>query len=162
MVENNYIEVRKSGLHGTGVFAKVDIPAGAKIIEYVGERITKQQSDKVAEERIEKYRGNEKESAGVYLFELNNGYDLNGDVEWNPARFINHSCNPNADTLNDRHHIWIYAKKDIKKGEEITYDYGYDIDDYQSHPCYCGSENCVGFIVAEDKRDRIRKVVKSQ
>ncbi len=151
----SYIVVRKSKVHGTGVFAKVDIPAGSKIIEYVGRKISKKESDRVFEERYSKYKGNEKEVAGVYLFELNKKYDIDGDVSWNDAKYINHSCDPNAETVNDGNHIWIVAIKDIKKGDEITYDYGYDFENYRDHPCYCGSKNCVGYIVGEDHRKKL-------
>lgn len=152
----SYIVVKKSKVHGTGVFAKIDIPAGSKIIEYVGRKISKSESDKVFDERYAKYKGNEGIIAGVYLFELNKKYDIDGDVSWNDAKYINHSCDPNAETLNDKNHIWIVAIKDIKKGEEITYDYGYDLENYKDHPCYCGSKNCVGHIVGEEHRKKLR------
>ena len=70
-------------------------------------------------------------------------WDIDGNVPWNTARFINHSCDPNAETMNTGRRILIQAMKDIPKGEEITYNYGYDIENYEDHPCHCGSPNCV-------------------
>ena len=151
----SYIIVKKSKVHGTGVFAKWDIPAGSKIIEYVGRKISKSESENISDERYSKYKGNEGEVAGVYLFELNSKYDIDGNVSWNDAKYINHSCDPNAETLNDRNHIWIIAIKDIKKGEEITYDYGYNLDNYKDHPCFCGSKKCCKFIVGESYSKRL-------
>lgn len=152
-----YIEVRQSKLHGTGVFAKTDIPKGAKIIEYVGDKITKRESDKRADLQIEKHEKDPEKNGAVYLFELNKKYDLDGNVEYNKARFINHSCDPNSEPENDGHHIWITAIKDIKKGEEITYNYGYDLEDYKDHPCKCGSKNCVGYILAKEHWKEIKQ-----
>jgi uncharacterized protein len=154
------IIVRKSKVHGNGVFAARDIKKGEKIIEYVGEIITKAEADERAEAQLEKSNGH-KNCGGVYIFELNNKYDIDGNVSWNPARFINHSCDPNCETEGDDEHIWIEALKDIKKGEELNYDYCYDIDNWEDHPCKCGSKNCCGFIVAEKHRDKLENLKKS-
>ena len=63
---------------------------------------------------------------------------------------LNHSCAPNceAELLDDR--IWIIARRDIQPGEEITFNYGYDLENYRDYPCCCGSPHCVGYIVAEE------------
>ena len=99
---------------------------------------------------------------GVYIFELNKKYDINGNVKWNTARFINHSCNPNAEASNDDGHIWIEALRDIKKGDEITYNYGYDLESFEEHPCKCGSANCVGYIVDKDLWPKLEKLKKQK
>jgi len=78
-------------------------------------------------------------------------------VSWNLAKYINHSCDPNCETDIVRGKIWISAIKDIKKGEELSYDYGYDMHCFEDHPCRCNSKNCVGFIVRSNLRWRIRK-----
>ena len=145
---SEYVVVRNSKIHNKGVFAKKDIPKGTRVIEYVGEKITKAEAQKRAEKQLEKSK-NHTADGGVYIFELNKKYDIDGKVSWNPAQFINHSCNPNAEAEIERGHIWIIAIKDIKKGDEISYNYGYDFDEYKDHPCKCGSKNCVGYIVAE-------------
>ena len=146
----NLIEVKVSPIHGNGVFAKRKISAGERIIEYVGRYIPKQESKKLCEE------GNN------YIFELNDETDIDGSVEWNVARFINHSCEPNAEATIIDGHIWIVAIRDIEPGEEITFNYGYDLQNYKDHPCHCGSKNCVGYIVAEELfpivREENRKV----
>jgi len=139
-----------------GIFAKKDIPKGAKIIEYVGNKLTKKQSEVRADEILEASR-NHTMAGGVYIFELNKRYDIDGSVSWNTARFINHSCDPNAESDIIGGRIWIIATRDIKKGEEITYDYGYDMDDYESHPCRCGKPNCVGYIVAQEHWTKLKR-----
>ena len=136
--ENEFICFRTSPIHGTGGFARTDIPAGTQLIEYVGEKIDKCQ----ANERC--CRNNE------YIFYLDEEFDLDGNVDWNPARFINHSCSPNCDAESDEGRIWIIAKRPIGAGEEITYNYGYDLEDYHEHPCRCGASNCAGYILAEE------------
>ncbi len=151
-----YIVVRNSVIHGRGVFAKCDIPKGTRIIEYVGERVTKAESDRRGKALLENHKKNTNIGA-VYLFELNKRHDIDGNVPYNTARFINHSCDPSAETDIIRGKIWIIAIRDIKKGEEIFYNYGYGIDDYEDHPCQCRTNRCVGYIVSEDYWPKLRK-----
>ena len=80
----------------------------------------------------------------------------------NLARFINHSCDPNCVTDIVRGKIWINAIKNIKKGEELTYDYGYDMDCFGDHPCRWGPKNCIGYIVRSNLRWRVEKKLKNQ
>ncbi|MDC6465763.1 SET domain-containing protein-lysine N-methyltransferase, partial [Pelagibacteraceae bacterium] len=94
----------------------------------------------------------------IYLFNVNNRYDLDGDFEYNDARLINHSCNPNCEVDGKGLKLWIFALRDIKKGEELSYDYGFGYDkDYKQFVCKCGANNCVGYIVREGSRWRIKK-----
>jgi uncharacterized protein len=136
--EHPLIEFRTSPIHGTGGFARAFIARGARIIEYVGDRISKRESLRRCEENNE------------YIFSLDARWDLDGKVPWNQARLVNHSCVPNCDALNLEGRIWIAARRDIEVGEEITFNYGYDLVDYQDHRCRCGSPDCVGYIVAEE------------
>lgn len=93
---------------------------------------------------------------GVYIFEVDEKHDIDGNKKYNTARLINHSCMPNCETINDNGRIWIYSKRNIKKGEELSYDYGYSLDNWHEHPCRCGTRKCVGYIVNENKRLQLR------
>ena len=146
--------VKKSNIdrNGRGLYATKDIKAGARIIDYVGKIITKKQT-----EESEKFDN----SKPIYLFDLNSRYDLDGDVSWNTARLINHSCLNNCDYEGKGLKLWVNANRDIKMGEELTCNYGFSYDsDYKQFPCKCGSKNCVGYIVREGSRWRINKKFK--
>ena len=137
---------KRSRIHGTGGFAALDIPAGTNVIQYVGEKIDKAESERRCENDNE------------YIFILDETHDLDGNVDWNPARFINHSCTPNCESEVGDDEVWIVAIRDIRAGEELTFNYCYDMEDYQDHPCRCGAEECVGFMVAETYFDKIRRM----
>ena len=142
-------KIKKSNIDNRGLYASKNIKSGTKIIEYKGKIVTKK---KVEEDS--KY-DNDK---AIYLFNLNKKYDLDGDFRYNTARLINHSCNPNCEVSGVGLKIWVYAIRDIKKGEELSYDYGFGYDEYyKDFPCRCGAKNCVGYIVREGSRWRIRK-----
>ncbi|MCP5519408.1 MAG: SET domain-containing protein-lysine N-methyltransferase [Verrucomicrobiales bacterium] len=143
--ENKWIEFRRSGIHGTGAFARRTIRKGTRLIEYLGRKISKTESAAQLEAQNE------------YIFDVDEHFDLDGNVEWNPARFINHSCAPNCEAENEESRIWIRALRTIRAGEELTFNYGYDIADYRDHPCCCGAPNCVGFMVAEEFFDTVRE-----
>ena len=143
--------IKKSNIdkNGKGLYATKDIKKGTRIIDYVGNIITRKQSD-------ENPKFDNKKP--IYLFNLNKKYDLDGDVSWNIARLINHSCSNNCDYIGKGLKLWVITIKDIKKGEELTCDYGFAYDlDYKQFPCNCGSINCVGYIVREGSRWRINK-----
>lgn len=143
--ESRWLSFRHSPIHGTGAFACVDIPSGTIVIEYVGEVISKQESLKRCE------------ADNAYIFGLDSDRDIDGNVPWNPARFINHSCAPNCDAELHSGRILILARREIAAGEEVTFNYGYDLTDYKDYPCQCGAPHCVGFIVAEDFFPHVRK-----
>ena len=146
--------VKKSNIdrNGRGLYATQDIKEGTRIIDYVGKIITKKQSEE--SERFDN-------SKPIYLFNLNNRYDLDGDVKSNIARLINHSCSNNCDYEGKGLKLWVVAVKNIKKNEELTCDYGFSYDsDYKQFPCKCSSKNCVGYIVREGSRWRINKKFK--
>lgn len=155
--ESQYIQKRKSKIHGWGIFAKKDIPKGIKIIEYVGEKITKKESERRGEKTL--LRSKKRKNCGsVYIFDLNKRYDLDGDVPWNTAKHINHTCNPNCEAhwINGR--IWIVSTKKILKNQELSYNYGYDIDDYHEHSCRCSAHNCVGYILDKKYWRKLKKI----
>ncbi len=158
-MSSKYIAIKKSAIHGRGVFAKQNIKKGACIIEYLGEKITKAEADIRTKKRMKFSRKN-RFLGGVYIFELNKRYDLDGlAVKNNPARLINHSCLPNCEAVNDSGRIWIRALKNIKKGEELKYNYGYEFgDDWKDYPCNCKSKNCIGYILHRKNWNKIRKL----
>ncbi|MDD3375103.1 MAG: SET domain-containing protein-lysine N-methyltransferase [Candidatus Omnitrophica bacterium] len=152
-----YVLKRESSIHNFGIFAKKDIPKDTKIIEYVGEKITKAESNRRGEECLSHSKIN-KEHGSVYIFELNKRYDLDGNVRYNTAKYINHSCHPNCEAHLIHGHIWIVAAKNIKKGTELSYNYGYGFEDYHEHECKCGAHNCVGYILDKDHWHKLKKV----
>ncbi|HEX5398012.1 MAG TPA: SET domain-containing protein-lysine N-methyltransferase, partial [Verrucomicrobiae bacterium] len=139
------VRFRESSIHGTGGFAKAGITAGTRIIEYTGERISKSESLHRCEANNE------------CIFSLDDEWDLDGNVPGNPARCLNHSCEPNCEAEQIDGRIWIVAKRDIRAGEELTFNYGYDLQDYREHLCRCGAAGCVGYIVAEEFFGQIRR-----
>jgi SET domain-containing protein len=145
---SDWCEVRVSGIHGRGIFAKMDIPGGTPIIEYTGEKITKEESHRRGWAQIDhaKVTGD----AAVYIFTLDDEYDIDGNFPENSARLINHSCESNCEAYIDGESIWIAALFDIAKDTELFYNYGFDLECYEEHPCYCGSEKCVGHIAGEE------------
>lgn len=136
------------------------IPAGTRIIEYVGDKVTKTEANRRDAARVA--RRSSGSDGCVYLFELNARHDVDGDVPWNTARFINHSCDANCEPQIVRGRIWIIALRDIAAGEELTYDYGFDYEQWRDHPCRCGTPVCVGFIVKKGQRWRVRRVLAAE
>lgn len=153
-----YWVVRGSSIHNRGLFARIDIPKEAAIIEYVGEKITKAESTRrglALEARARKTGG-----AAVYIFTLNSRYDLDGGGPDNPARLMNHSCEPNCEAFISRGRIWLHAKRDITAGEELTFNYGFGLDTWEDHPCRCGKPSCVGYILDKKYWKRLALILK--
>jgi len=138
------VRVGTSRIAGLGLFAEQDIKQGTKIIRYIGERITHEES----EQRLA--------AGNVYIFGLNERYSIDGSTPKNTARYINHSCDPNCHTEQFGNTIWIVAIKDIEAGEELTYNYEYEIDDKPAEPCNCGAKNCCGYILGPHYWDRLQ------
>ena len=147
-------KIGKSVIDNKGLYASKDIKKGTKIINYVGKIITKKETDTNPKFDNEK---------AIYLYNLNSKYDLDGDFKYNTARLINHSCDPNCEVDGEGLKLWISAIKDIKKGDELSYDYGFSFDqDYKQFPCTSASKNCCGYIVREGSRWRINKRFKKK
>jgi Proteins containing SET domain len=150
--------IRRSGIHGRGAYARIDIPEGTRIVEYVGEKITKAESHRREQQRLARL------AAGgdgcVYVWDLNQRHDIDGRQARNIARLINHSCAPNCRAETIRGRVWIIAARDIPRGEELTYDYGFPFSEWRQHPCRCGAPNCVGFIVNQPQRWRVRRILR--
>lgn len=139
---NEWFVIKQVGIKGKGAFATKKIPKGTSIIEYKGRRISKSVAEKVEY----KHKG----KGELWVFTLNDEYDIDATRGGNEAKFINHSCEPNCEAVNyDDEEIMIEAIRDIEPGEELTYDYGFDEPD-EHFPCYCGSKNCRGWIVSPE------------
>src|ERR1044071_1177203 len=102
-------EVKPSGIHGAGLFARENTPAGTRLVEYLGEHISKAESLR------------RRQDGNFFVFIVTEKFDIDGAVDWNPARFINHSCAPNCEARQEDEHIWILALRDIRAGEELTF-----------------------------------------
>lgn len=136
------VVVRSSGVHGRGLFAKRDIKEGERVLQYMGEKVDKKEGTRRTDKQWDRGR--------VYTFELNKTHDIDGSPPWNVARLANHSCNPNCESRNDRGRaIWVVALRDIRKGEEISYDYNFPLTD-PPPVCRCGAANCRGYIVGSE------------
>jgi len=135
---NEWVYLEGSTIHGMGGFARKRIPAKTRLLEYVGEKISKAEAAKRCAD------GN------TFIFVLDEETDLDGNVDWNPARLLNHSCDPNCESEWDEGQIWLESKRVIEKGEELSFDYCYDLEDWKEHPCHCGASNCRGYIISEE------------
>ncbi len=143
---------KRSKINNLGLYALTNIKKNTRILQYKGKIITVRES-----ETNPKFDNNK----AIYLFNINKNYDLDGDFKFNVARLINHSCDPNCEVDGTGYKLWIYSIKDIKKGEELTYDYGFSFDkDFKNYKCNCGSKNCCGYIVRSESRWRIKEYAK--
>ncbi len=147
-IESKHHEIRGSVIHGRGLYAAGFIPKDTWIIEYVGDKVDKDESERRSNELLDKSKSNG--GARVYTFVLNDEWDIDGDVEWNEARLMNHSCAPNVEAqVWDEKEIWFVALRDIQQGEELTFNYGFDLENWEEHPCRCGAVRCPGYIAEE-------------
>jgi uncharacterized protein len=153
------IQVRRSGVHGKGVFALQDIAEGETIIEYVGEIISWKEADR-------RHPNNPDEPNHTFYFSIRDGKKvIDAAVGGNAARWINHSCNPNceADEDDDTHRVFIKALRNIAAGEELNYDYGLIIEERYTpklkaeYRCLCGAKNCRGTMLAPKRGSRTPK-----
>src|SRR5580704_9240661 len=121
--------IRSSAIHAAGCYTTAPIKRGARVVEYTGPRITKEEAD-------EKYQ----DSPTTYLFGLGDGsFVIDGH---GTAMFINHSCDPNCETDERNGRVWVKALRDIAAGEELTYEYNlYDGEDDEAG-CNCGAASC--------------------
>jgi SET domain-containing protein len=127
------LRVASSKIHRWGVYAVEFIPAKRKVIEYTGERISRRETKKRSERKLN------------YLFTLDKYWTIDGSVDGSGAQYINHCCEPNLVARIVRGHILYIAARDIRPGEELTVDYHFDAD-VEKVPCACGSVRCRGTI----------------
>jgi uncharacterized protein len=155
------IAVRQSGVHGKGVFALDAIAEGERLIEYKGERIS-------WKEALRRHPHNPDEPNHTFYFALDNGGVIDGKVNGNSARWINHSCAPNCEAEEIDGHVYIAAIRDIEAGEELFYDYGLVIDARQTqklkreYECRCGARKCRGTMLAPPEKDAKEKKSKKK
>jgi len=148
---NEWMELRRSPIHGLGAFSLTDIPKGTRIIEYTGEKISNAEADR-------RYDDDAMRQHHTFLFILNERTCVDAAFDGNEARFINHSCDPNCEAVIGRGHIWIEALSAIPAGTELAYDYAYEDDpkytdkDLLFYACRCGARNCRGTIVNTKKK----------
>lgn len=156
--ENEWYLTRDSRIHGRGLYARKFIPKDTWIVEYVGEKVDKDESERRSNDLLDKAKVDG--GARVYMFILNDEWDIDGNVEWNTARLMNHSCEPNVEAQTwDEKEIWFVALRDIEKGEELTFNYGFDLETWEDHPCLCGKPSCVGYIAADEYWPALRKKI---
>jgi SET domain-containing protein len=142
------IVVRSSAIHGKGVFATRRIPKGTRIIEYKGRLVTEDAAD-------EKY--GDDEGTHTFLLLLDDCMVIDANHEGNSARWINHSCDPNCETCEEDGRVFIDAIKDIKRGEELAYDYQLIVDEPYTakvkrlYACGCGRPKCRGTILGKKR-----------
>jgi SET domain-containing protein len=137
------LEVRQSTVHGRGVYTLGPIKKGARIIEYKGTQVPWESATPQAD------------GPHTFLFGLTNGRDvIDPEVGGNEARWINHSCAPNCEAIEEGDRVFIYAMRSLLPGEELFYDYGLEVDEPRTkklereYQCRCGSPTCRGTLLA--------------
>jgi len=160
------IQMRRSAVHGNGVFAAQDLAAGETLVEYKGEVID-------WPEALRRHPHDPSQPNHTFYFHVDEEHVIDGGVNGNVARWINHSCNPNCEADEQDGRIFIKALRDIPAGQELNYDYGLIIDDEEyspellaEFPCWCGAETCRGTLLSpredEGKKNKKKKKKKKK
>ena len=155
------IKVRRSRVHGQGVFALKRIAKGTRIIEYVGDRISHARANR-------RYDDHDENDNHTFLFAVDRNVVIDATVDGNDSRFINHSCDPNCESNIEQRRVFIDAIKTIAAGEELNYDYqiGRERDDPPNvdviYACRCGAKDCRGTMLWPAKRPATRKKKKKK
>jgi len=150
------VEVRRSPIHGTGVFSLRSIARGTRIIEYTGERVSHAEADR-------RYEGRDINDNHTFLFIVDNRVVIDAAVGGNVARFINHCCEPNCETVIEDRRVFVYALRAIEPSEELTYDYPIQREDNDPPDierifrCSCGAPTCRGTMLAPPRMPRRRR-----
>jgi SET domain-containing protein len=156
------VEARNSTIHGRGVYAIAPIKKGTRILEYLGERISHAEADA-------RYEKKGDDDGHTFLFIASNRTVIDAGVDGNDARFINHSCAPNCETVIENSRVFIDAIRNIKPGEELGYDYQLtwestdDPAELALYACRCGAKKCRGTMLDKeptDKREADKKAKK--
>jgi SET domain-containing protein len=147
------LEVRHSRIHGYGVFALRRIRKGTMVIEYLGDRVSHDEAN-------DRYADKDPKDGHTFLFTVDARTVIDAGVAGNEARFINHGCDPNCQTVNTNRRIFIEALHTIQPGEELAYDYSIQRDDDDPpdvdviFACRCGAQDCRGSMLEAPKRKR--------
>ncbi len=142
--------VRKSSIHGRGVFALAPIPKGSRLIEYTGERISHDEADA-------RYAEEQENSPHTMLFAVDDETVIDATRRGSSARWFNHSCAPNCEAVDEEGRIFIETTRSVRAGEELTYDYNLILEEphtlavKRAHPCYCGKRRCRGTILGKKR-----------
>jgi hypothetical protein len=155
-VKQGLIEVRRSKVHGRGVFARHEIGKGERLIEYLGERVSHKEADR-------RYESKAANDSHTFLFIVSNRTVIDAGVNGNDARYFNYSCDPNCESVVEGGRVFIDALRSIKPGEEMTYDYQLyrdeddpaDID--QVFACRCGAPNCRGTMLWPPEKPKAKR-----
>ena len=148
--------VRRSRVHGQGVFALRRIRKGTRIVEYLGERVTHKEADR-------RYEQKQSDDNHTFLFIVDRGIVIDAGVDGNDARFINHGCEPNCESVTEERRVFVEAIRTIQAGEELKYDYSIgrarddppDVDEVFA--CRCGADQCRGTMLWPAKRPMARR-----
>jgi uncharacterized protein len=138
---NKYFLIRRSQIQGRGAFAIRKIRKGTRIVEYIGERIS-------AKEELRRYNDWGQNRHHTFLFAVNKNTTIDATRFGNEAKYFNHSCDPNCEAIDENGHIFIYAKRTIYPGEELNYDYGFEVTEpltpkiMKFYHCKCGTSVC--------------------
>ncbi len=145
------LSVRRSGIHGRGVYARIPIPAGVRLVEYTGRRMDEEEADFI-------YPEVPGQPYHTFLFAIDDGVVIDANVGGSIAKWINHSCDPNCDAVIDDGHVYIESIRDIEAGEELSYDYNFILHGVRHspaakkrYPCICGAPNCRGTMLAKKR-----------
>ena len=147
----DYFEIRTSPIQGRGAFALRRIRKGTRIIEYTGERITPEEAD-------ERYDDDAVDRPHTFLFTVNKRVVIDGAITGNEAKYINHSCDPNCEAVDDDGRIFVEALRTIQPGDELTYDYHLHRPGpfrkkwFKQYACHCGAPNCRGTMLKLPKK----------
>lgn len=146
------ITVYDSPIHGRGVRAVMPIKKGSRVIEYLGERVTHAEADR-------RYDLKGEDDGHTFLFIASDRVVIDAGVNGNEARYINHSCAPNCETVIERSRVFIEAIRDIKPGDELGYDYQLtwestdDPKELENYACRCGAKRCRGTMLDKHPTD---------
>ena len=144
------LSVRRSAIQGRGVFALRAIRKGTRVIEYVGERISQREADR-------RHTSEDGWSPHTMLFVVDRKTVIDATRQGNSARWINHSCSPNCEAVDEEGRIYIEEIRNIQPGEELTYDYNLVLDEphtpaaKSAHPCCCGARRCRGTLLGRKR-----------